>query len=121
MIVTVAAMRVMEVSADDIVDMVTMWDPFMTARRAVSVILCMTFAGVIRRAGIRIHFAHRDCMLVDVAGMRIVHVTVMKIIGMTVVRYGVVSTTGAVRVIVSGVLVTFGFHGISLLRSECLS
>jgi hypothetical protein len=56
-----------------------------------------------------------------VAGMGIVHVTVMKIIGMTVVRNGVVSTTGAVRVIVSGVLVTFGFHEISLLRSECLS
>jgi hypothetical protein len=121
MIVAVTAVRVMEVSADNVVDMVSMWNPFMATRGAMGVVLCMTFASVIRRAGIRVHFSHRHCMFVHVAGMRIVHVPIMKIIGMTVMRYGGVSTTVAVRVIVSGVLVTLGFHEISLLRSECLT
>lgn len=88
MVVAVAAMRMMQVSFDQIIDMVAMRDGFMTAAGAVDMSAIVGAAVVLGGAGRRVGGRQADGVLIDVALMQVVQVTVMQIVDMIVVLDG---------------------------------
>ena len=73
-IVAVAAMRMMQVAGDQVVDVVTMRHGFMAAARTVLVARLVAAAGVVRRASVGIGGTHLDRVLVEVIAMRVMQV-----------------------------------------------
>jgi len=76
-IITVAAMGVMEPAIDDIVDVVTVWNRFVSAARPVDMAIFMFD----RLAMVWILLIHLQAMLVVMVAMFVVHVTIMQIVG----------------------------------------
>src|SRR5262249_7231186 len=109
-IIAVAGVRMMQVPANEIVKMVPMGRHFMPALWSVSMPSIMPLAIMIRRARIRIGATHRYRMLIDVVIVDVMQVTVVKIISMAVVRYGLVTAAGVMRMTVTGVFLTRTFH-----------
>lgn len=104
MVVTVITMRVMQVTVNEVIDVVAVWNRFMPASRTVNMIRFMTTALVRRGARIRIRFAHFDTVL-DHASIlcNVMQLTVMKIIDMVAVLNPGVSAIGTMLVVVVGV------------------
>lgn len=77
MIVAVVAVRVMQVAIDKIIDMVAVRDRLVAAVRAVSVIVRMLAAGVLRRAVRRILFRDVKGVLLDLVSLGVMEVAVV--------------------------------------------
>ena len=107
-------MRMMEVSTNEIVNVVPVRHWFMSAAGTVSVLVIVTFTLMVRCASTRIEVAYRNRMFVDVALMDMMQVPIVQVVSMAVVRHGCMSTAGAVGVTVSGVFFTHCFHGTDL-------
>jgi hypothetical protein len=113
-IVAVSGVRVMEVSSDEIVDVIAVGDGVVAAARAVRVSLRVAGARVRRSAGVGIRCVDADGALVDVALVRPVKVSIMDVVGMPGVRDRGVTAPGSV--LVGMVLVGFVIsHGFSFL------
>ena len=91
MIVAVTIVWVMQMTVDQVVYMISVRNPLMTAIRPVRVARIMFPAIVLWRAGSRITSSGRNLMIVDMIAMHMVHVAVVKIVGVVVVAHSRVS------------------------------
>jgi hypothetical protein len=95
------AVRVMEVIADEVVDVIAVRHSLMATRVAVLVISGVAAAAVLVRAAIRMPGVDLEDVLVDVALMRMVQVTVVQVIDVIAVRD---AGMAAARAVVVGVI-----------------
>jgi hypothetical protein len=102
-IVTVPAVRMMQVSRDEVITVLGVRDGLVAAARAVSVGLVVPFAGVRGRAGRRVRRPRRDGALVDMISVRVVHMAVMEVVSVIPMSDRGVSATGPVGMIVLSV------------------
>lgn len=104
MIITVIAVRVVQMAGDEIVDVIAMRNRFVAAAGAMNVSSIMSGAAMVGRATIRVPVAHLNPMLVDMIGMRMVKMAIVKIIDMASMPDGNVAAAGSVRVVVVGMM-----------------
>jgi len=96
------AVRMVQVIADQIVDMVTVRHGLVAARRTVLVSCFVTGAAMGRRASVWICVPHVDAVLVDMVFVRVMQVPVMQVVDMIIVPDGGVTASLAVLMCVSG-------------------
>lgn len=94
--------RAVQVTADDIIDMIAVRNAFMPAARSVRVAALVAATAMLRCALGRVRAAHCDRVIVYVIAMNVVHMTVMQIICMSVVLNRLVSASLAVAVTMLG-------------------
>jgi hypothetical protein len=97
-VVAVACARVMQMSVDHEVDVVSVRERMMSAADAMLVVERVSTARVRRRAGVGIRFAHLDRVLVDMAFVSVMKVTVVCVVLVPLVADHRVTATGAVDV-----------------------
>lgn len=105
MIVAVAIMGMVQMAADEVIDMITMRNRGMAAVAAVNVRDGMRTAIMIGGAAIRIDGIDRDYMLVNMIGMGMMQMTIMQIIRVIAVANGQVAAVGAVLMLMVGVMI----------------
>jgi ketopantoate hydroxymethyltransferase len=93
-IVTVIAVRMVQMAADAIIDMVAMGHCLVTAARAMHMTGFVTAAAMISGTNIRVRGRHFDHMLIDMPFMRMVQMAVMQIVDMTLVAHGLMPAAG---------------------------
>jgi hypothetical protein len=98
MIVAVGAMGVMQVPTYQIIKVVPMRCAFMPALWAVNMFSFVPFAFMVGRAGVRVGAIYGNGVLIDVVGMRVMQVTIMKIVRMPIVTHRRVPAIRAVLV-----------------------
>jgi hypothetical protein len=116
-IVAVAAVEMMQMLTDKIVNMVSMGRLFVTAVRSVSVPTIMPVAIVFWCAGVWIGATHRNGMLIDMTIVDVMQVPVVKIVRMTLVSYSLVTTGRVMSMTVRGVFFARRLHKV-ILRLE---
>jgi hypothetical protein len=97
-IVAMPAVRVMEMLADEIVDVIAMGNLLVTAIGAMNMRGLMPTADVLRRAIRRVGAAHPQDMLVDVIAVGVMQMPVMQIVDVALVLDRRVPTIGSMRV-----------------------
>ena len=85
MIIAVVAVRMVQVSVDQIVGVIAMRHRFVTAAWSVPMNRIVSAAAVLRGAPIGIRYAYFDCMLVDVIFMQMMEMTIVKVVHVAVV------------------------------------
>jgi hypothetical protein len=85
MIITMIAMRVMQMTLYEIIRMVAVWHGLVAATRSVFVIRIVPAATMVRGAAIGIGGTHCNDMLVNMIVMWVMQVAVVEIIGVAVV------------------------------------
>lgn len=110
------AMGVMQVAIHQIVNMVAVWDGLMPTPRAMNVIRCMSCAGVVWRAHIRIGVRHLYLVLINMILVRMMQVAIVQIINVTVVLNSRMATVWAMlmRVMLMDIAAHLGLLGIQL-------
>ena len=106
MVVAMIAVRMMQPSVHEVIDVVAVRDGFVTAPRAVR----MPRTSHVRRALRRVCLADRQHMLIDVVDMHVVQVAVVQIVdvsivadrGMPAIRFMLVMVIGVVRFVAGG-------------------
>jgi hypothetical protein len=98
MVVAMIAMRMMQVTVDKVVDVIAVWYRFVSTARPVHVACIMSAAIVVRRTLIRVFRADLKFVLVDMIAMRMMQVTIMQVIDMSV------SAVRAVLMVVVGMM-----------------
>ena len=93
-----AAVRVMEVAADVVIDVIAVRNRFVAAARAVNMTRRMTAAGMVRGAALGIVPGYFDHVLVDMTLMRVVEMIVVQIVDMSAVAHRRMAAAGAVHV-----------------------
>ena len=119
MVVAVAAVRMVQVAVDEVVDVIAMRDCFVTAVGTVHVVGIMRTACVVRRARSGIGSALSERVLVDVVPVNVVKVTLVQVVDVTVVGDRGVSTT--VAVLVGMLFVSLATHVRSLPRPSTMA
>ena len=104
MIVTVAVVRMVQVTIYKIVDMIAMRDRFVAATRAMDVSSIMSGAAMVRRAAIWVVVAHLNAMFVHVIGVRMVKMTIVEIVHVVAVPNGDVAAIRSMYVVVVGMM-----------------
>ena len=97
-VVAVLGVRVMQVIADDVVDVVAVGNPLVAAAGAVPVRSVVAAALVICGAAGRVGVADVEDVLVDVVTMWVVQVPVVHVVDVTVVLYRRMAAVGTVLV-----------------------
>jgi hypothetical protein len=92
-----ALVRVVEVSLDEIIDMIAVGNGFVAAMRAVDVPLRMSGALMSRSAVLRIGLGHRYGMLVKMIIVRAMQVALVQITDMVVMDDASMTALGSVR------------------------
>lgn len=103
-VVAMVTVRVMQVSIDEIIDVVAVRDCFVSTARAVHVARLMAGTAVLRRTAIGVAVGYLDDVLVHVIAMGMVQVSIVQVIDVVAVADGGVSAAGAVLVVVMGML-----------------
>jgi hypothetical protein len=98
MVVTVVAMGMVQMTVDDVVDMVAVPDRFVTAVRAVNVTGVMAGTTVLRRALVRVRFGHLQYVPIAVILVRVMQLAVVEIVDVSIVHDGGVAAAGAMDV-----------------------
>lgn len=93
--------RVVQMSLDQVIDVVAMRHRGVTAAIAVLVVAAVPPATVSRRAPVRVGLVHRDPMLVHLIAVRVVKVTVVQVVDVAVVSHRGVSAAVTVAMGVS--------------------
>ena len=104
MVVAVVSMRMMEVAADAVVDVVAVRDRLVAAAGAVDMAGLMTPAAMVRRAAVGVVSGDVDHVIVDMILMRVVEVTIVQIVDVAAVAHGRVAATRTMPVSVVGVV-----------------
>lgn len=104
MVVAVVSMRMVEVAADAVVDVVAVRDRLVAAAGAVNMAGLMTPAAMVRSAAVRIVSRDVDHVLVDMILVRMVEVTIVQILDVAAVAHGRVAATRAMPVRMVGVV-----------------
>ena len=102
MVIAMIAVRMVEVSVDEVVHVVPMRDGGMAAARSVDMVFRMPGALVGGCAGIRMGGGHLEDVLIHMVSVGMVEVAVVEIVDMALVLDGGVSAAGAVLVGVVG-------------------
>lgn len=110
------AVRVVQTTVDQIIDVIAMRDRLVAAIRPVNVPGIMARAGLAVIAGVRVLGADLDDMLVDMIAMRMMEMAIMQIIHMVAVADGSVAAALAVLMRVIMVDVAIVAHGSSFLN-----
>ncbi|HEY7390800.1 MAG TPA: hypothetical protein VH640_19955 [Bryobacteraceae bacterium] len=97
MIITVAAVRMVQVAADNVIRMAGVRNGFMPAAGAVGVGALVAAALVLGRAAVRKLRAGRQLVFVHMAVMHVVHMPFVQIVGVAVVLDALVPASFAVR------------------------
>lgn len=105
-IVTVVAVRVMQVAVDQIIDVVAVRHRFMPATRSVHVASFVPGTTMVRCAAVGITLRYFNHMLIDMVAMRMMQMTVVKVINVVTVAKGRMPATGTMLVGVIGVVRT---------------
>ena len=92
------AVRVMEMLADEIVDVIAMWNLLVTAIGAMNMRGLMPTADVLGRAIRRVSGAYPEDMLVDVIAVGVMQMPVMQIVDVALVLDRRVPAIGSMRV-----------------------
>ena len=98
MIVAVTPVGTVEVTLDEIVEVIAVRNRFVAAARTVLMVGVMSAARVLRRAAFGMFGVDVDDVLVDVPLMRVVHVPVVQVVRVPCVRDGGVPAAWAVLV-----------------------
>jgi len=114
-VVAVAAMRVMEMSVDEIVDVVAMRDGLVAATSSMPVSGIVTGADVAGCTSRRIGAAHFDHMLIEMIVVRLMEVAVVKIVHVIAVLDGDMAATGSVNMVMPLVNLMFVRHVLLLV------
>ena len=119
-VVAVVAVRMMQVTADQIIRMIAVRDSFVATTGTMLMPGFMIAAGMIRGAciGVTVGYLHR--MVVIMSFMRTVHVPVVQVIGMVAVFYRGMAATGTMDVVMFTVMmfVFFSHCSFSWLSSR---
>lgn len=102
MVVAVVAVGVMEMVADEVVDVVVVRNRFVPAGLAVDMLGVMVGAAMVGRAAVGVLGVDREDMLVDVVAVGVVEMAAVQVIDVVAVRHGRVSAARSVRVGVVG-------------------
>jgi hypothetical protein len=116
MIVTVVAMRMVQVAIDQVIRVVAVRDGFMTAAGAVLVSALVAGTLVLRRAGGRVIGIDRQPVFLNSARGHVVEVAIVEIIHVAVVVDGRVPAAGTVLMVVLRVIRVFTCQGQSSFR-----
>jgi len=109
-VVAVPLVGVMQVPCHQVVDMVSVWNGFMTASRTMDMRRLVRSAGMLGRADPGIARAHLDGVLVDVVAVHAVQVPVVQVIHMVAMKNGLVAAAGPVYMSVGFVDRMFVVH-----------
>jgi hypothetical protein len=82
------AVRMMQTSADQIINVIAVRNGLMAAARAVLMAWFMSTSAVLRRAPIRVSFGHLDDVFLGAPVMHVLHMTMIEIINMVPVLNG---------------------------------
>lgn len=104
MIVAVIAVRVMQMAADQIIDVVAVGHRFVAAAGTVAMAFLVLAAIVIGRAAGRVDAADGQLMFLDASDAHVVQMPVMQIIDMILVLNRHMAATGAMLMVVVGVV-----------------
>ena len=116
-VVAMVAMRVVQMTSDEVIDVVAVRHCFMPAIRSVAVSLVVSTAIVVRGADGGIRGIHCQSVFFDRAAFLMMEVTVMQVVGVTFVDDRGVSAGRTVIVFVTFVMVR---HDIHLLLRKCV-
>lgn len=97
------AMRVVEVTVDQIAHVVAVGDGLVSAAGAMFVVFGMTGAGVLRRAASGIGGRDLDHVLIDMAVVHVMQMAVVQVVDVASMHYCSVSAAGAVDMCMVGV------------------
>jgi hypothetical protein len=115
MVVAVISMGVVQVAVDQVIDVIAMGHRLMATAGTVHMVGVMPLALVVRGTAVRVGVADLDHMLVDMILVRMMQVSVVQIVDVTLVFDGRVATARAMLVIMVGM--NLAAHG--NLRSRC--
>lgn len=115
MVVTVIAVHVVQVSVDEVIDVITVRDREMSAAFAMHMVSVVSVAAVALGAARRVPIAHFEGALDDLAVLEAMQVPVVEVIDVVAMLHAQVATVGTVLVVVIRVVVRvlhgFGFLG----------
>ena len=117
MVVAMVTVRMVQVAVDQVVDVVTVRDGFVATTGTMDVVGLMAAALVLGGAAVGIGGRDGDHVLVDVVAMRMVQVTVVQVVDMTVMPDGRVAAAGAMGVVMVGVMGQLAFAHDDLLSA----
>ncbi len=106
MVIAVAVVRVVQVIADAVVDVVAVGHALVAAVGTMNMIALVRHAGVRRGAEARVVAAHGEGVLVGVVAVDEVEMSVVEVVGVILVADTDVAAIGAVGVVVIGVRLT---------------
>jgi hypothetical protein len=98
------AMRMMQVAANAVVDVIAVRHRLMAATRAMHMTRLVAGAAMVRGAAVRVIAGYLDHMLVDMAAMRMVQMAVMQIVDMAIMPHRRVATARPMLVGMLGML-----------------
>ena len=98
------AMRMMEVAADAVIDMVGMRNRLVAAAGTMDMTGLVAAAAMVRCAVVGVVAGHLDHVLVDMILMRMVEVAIVQIVDMTAVAHSGVATTRPMLVSMVGMV-----------------
>ncbi len=108
-VVTVIAVRVMEVAIDQVVNVVAVGHRFVPAASTMDMARLVSAAIVLRSAVSRVGDVDRQNVLINVPNMRMMQMPIMEVIGVAIVFDGRMATARAVNVIVVSMLMAWGW------------
>ena len=113
MIITVVAVRMMQSTLNDVVDMIAVRHRLMPAARAMDVVSLLT-AGQPMLATVRVSRTDRDDMLIVVDSIvdlvRMMQMTIMQVVNVVFVPQALMAAAGAMNMIVMGMGMTVLAH-----------
>jgi hypothetical protein len=98
------AVRMMQVAANAVVDMIAVRHRLMAATRAMHMTRLVAAAAMVGSAAVRIVAGYLDHMLVDMAAMRVMQMAVMQIVDMAIMPHRRVAAAGPMPVGMLGML-----------------
>ena len=104
MVITMAIVRMVQMTVHKIIDVVAMWHGFVPAARAVNVACFMAVAVVIRGTNIRIDRANGNAVFIHMPLVRVVQMAVVQVINVAIMFNGGVAAVCAVLMRMVGVM-----------------
>jgi hypothetical protein len=98
MIIAVIAVGVMQMTLHQVIDVITVGNGFVTATGTMLVRCIVAAAGMFRRANVGVLIADLQLVLINVSIVRMMQMTIVKVIDMFFVFYGQVAAIGSVGV-----------------------
>ena len=106
-VVAMVSVRMVEMPVDEVVEMISVGNGFVTTARAMHMVCVVPPACVVRGAASRVRLIHVDRVLIDVVLVGVMEMAVVKVVHVIAMLHGGVAAIGSVLVAMLGV----GFAG----------